>query len=252
MTLIEFNECNCCFDDVYEYIKCNHGHLTCKECIFAGVKNAVGENKKLNCIDQSFCNGEYSDDDLFYCIDNDKKLMQVYKNTGNVINGNNEDDNIDNSKNDDVKDPSIIYCCVPIVLHDGCNKLTCPTCKKLWCWICKTKIDSYDHFNRTGKDRSKCPLYNEDNRINQEIYQQNLILREQLVNRAYEEFLQHREQILNQRRIQQEKQQNLLMRRQRKQEQGIHMCNAVKRNGSNCSFKAQQGNDFCGKHTMKL
>ena len=47
ITLIEFNECNCCFDDVYEYIKCNHGHLTCKECIFAGVKNAVGENKKL-------------------------------------------------------------------------------------------------------------------------------------------------------------------------------------------------------------
>lgn len=51
---------------------------------------------------------------------------------------------------------------------EGCNKMTCPTCKTRMCYICRKTIDSsgYDHFctknrHETGKAFccSKCPLY---------------------------------------------------------------------------------------------
>jgi len=209
MMFINIKECNCCFDNVHEYIECNHGHSTCKKCIFSGVKNAIGINKKLKCTDESDCSGKYSDHDLFYCINKNEKLMEAYKNIGNVT------FKFDYKE----KDPSIVYCCVPIILHDGCNKLKCHICNKLWCWICKEKIDSYKHFNIHGNDRYKCPLYNEDNRINPndekriiqlEKYRQhfNFIInhyrQEQYIHEQYhhlenfiqQQLLQHREIIL--------------------------------------------------------
>jgi len=234
---VEFNQCNCCFDDIYEYIKCSHGHFICKDCAFAGVKNAVGENKKFKCTDPSICEGRYSHDDLLYCINNDVKLMESYNSIGTVVINNNE------------RDPSIIYCCVPMVLHDGCNKLTCPTCKKLWCWICKKRIHSYDHFDRSGNDHQKCPLYN--NKVQQQgccqdWHEQHRVQLEQQRRRMDEEerIRRHREVIGQLRR----QQQYLLLERQRKQERGMIMCNAIKRNGYPCSFKARNGHQYCGKH----
>ena len=65
-----------------------------------------------------------------------------------------------------------------------------------------------------------------------------------------EMLIQQRERIIQRRRTQEETQQNLLLRRQIKQENGINMCSAIKRNGFQCSFKARNGHNVCGKHMM--
>lgn len=51
----------------------------------------------------------------------------------------------------------LITCCgVPFFRGDACNKVSCPQCKKYYCWICKQQIYSYDHFRN-----SNCELYGE-------------------------------------------------------------------------------------------
>lgn len=54
-------------------------------------------------------------------------------------------------------------CCFAIIRGDDCNKVKCKMCCTLWCWICKTKIKDYTHFNSPtydGKIRN-CILYGE-------------------------------------------------------------------------------------------
>ncbi|KAF2068777.1 hypothetical protein CYY_009900 [Polysphondylium violaceum] len=38
---------------------------------------------------------------------------------------------------------------------DGCNKISCPNCKLVLCWICLSNINGYDHF----QDNSQCILF---------------------------------------------------------------------------------------------
>lgn len=45
----------------------------------------------------------------------------------------------------------------------GCNKMTCPSCRNLQCYVCSETLKGYDHFDQTpqGDPRpgGKCPLY---------------------------------------------------------------------------------------------
>lgn len=45
----------------------------------------------------------------------------------------------------------------------GCNKMTCPSCSNLQCYVCSETLKGYDHFDQTpnGDPRpgGKCPLY---------------------------------------------------------------------------------------------
>ncbi|KAL0579960.1 hypothetical protein V5O48_002044 [Marasmius crinis-equi] len=53
------------------------------------------------------------------------------------------------------------------VKDDGCNKMTCPNCHSLSCYVCRKLIpEGYAHFNQaphgtatTSKQSKKCPLY---------------------------------------------------------------------------------------------
>jgi hypothetical protein len=142
--------CKCCFDDVDEYITCTRGHALCKNCVILGIDNAIGEHKIFGCVDESKCKGTYYYNRLFRFV-TDKRKQNAYK---KIKKPKKEDD-----VKTDVKDPTIVYCCVPMVLGDACNKLTCPKCFKYWCWSCKSRITEqtpYDHYKK-----GHCQLYGE-------------------------------------------------------------------------------------------
>ncbi|KAK3072921.1 hypothetical protein LTR53_005920 [Teratosphaeriaceae sp. CCFEE 6253] len=47
----------------------------------------------------------------------------------------------------------------------GCNKMMCPSCNNLQCYVCSQSLAGYEHFDqapqraRTGETATKCPLY---------------------------------------------------------------------------------------------
>ena len=46
---------------------------------------------------------------------------------------------------------------------EGCNRMICPKCKTMQCYVCKKTIAGYDHFHRAGtRDNNRtCPLYSD-------------------------------------------------------------------------------------------
>ncbi|CAL1697818.1 unnamed protein product [Somion occarium] len=55
-------------------------------------------------------------------------------------------------------------CKKAFVKEMGCNKMTCPNCRTLSCYICRQVITSYEHFNQpppynVPADKTKCPLW---------------------------------------------------------------------------------------------
>ncbi|KAF8515364.1 hypothetical protein BU17DRAFT_51893 [Hysterangium stoloniferum] len=55
-------------------------------------------------------------------------------------------------------------CSKAFIKENGCNKMTCPICNTLSCYICRQIIVGYDHFNNpppyVGRsDKKKCPLW---------------------------------------------------------------------------------------------
>lgn len=38
------------------------------------------------------------------------------------------------------------HCQSKVSKIEGCNKMTCPTCGKYFCWSCQEKITGYNHF----------------------------------------------------------------------------------------------------------
>ncbi|RXW21458.1 hypothetical protein EST38_g4397 [Candolleomyces aberdarensis] len=56
--------------------------------------------------------------------------------------------------------------CLAFVKEDGCNKMQCPWCKTLSCYVCRQVIDGYEHFDQNDPDdlelsteADKCPLW---------------------------------------------------------------------------------------------
>ncbi|KAM0716061.1 hypothetical protein Q7P37_008575 [Cladosporium fusiforme] len=43
----------------------------------------------------------------------------------------------------------------------GCNKMTCPSCQNLQCYVCSETLKGYEHFDQHpgGRGGNKCPLY---------------------------------------------------------------------------------------------
>lgn len=50
----------------------------------------------------------------------------------------------------------------PLIKESECNKLTCPNCKKLWCWYCKREITETEKpYNHFGPSKGLCALWDE-------------------------------------------------------------------------------------------
>ena len=53
-------------------------------------------------------------------------------------------------------------CGLEFLKEQGCNKMECPTCHAVMCYVCKKRIydaNPYAHFSKSGKEQGKCPLY---------------------------------------------------------------------------------------------
>ncbi|KAJ3413020.1 hypothetical protein HDV05_008611 [Chytridiales sp. JEL 0842] len=55
---------------------------------------------------------------------------------------------------------------------EGCNKMQCPQCRKLMCYICKAQINGYDHFANDPQGKVQkgktCPLWDDSVKRNEE------------------------------------------------------------------------------------
>lgn len=181
--------CNCCFEtlDESQSVTCESGnHTSCTECVNSALKVANSEHRPLHCFE---CQGKFKNLHLV-CentdVDKLNDLLTILSLKDNKIFSCTKCEfsfNIDNSdiifacptvdcgmeyctkcrkeyhydKECEVEttEKFVIRCCnVSFILHDGCNKLTCPVCKSLYCWECKSKIYGYEHF-RIGK----CEMY---------------------------------------------------------------------------------------------
>jgi hypothetical protein len=66
------------------------------------------------------------------------------------------------SKDEEETANFVLKCCgSPFVRGDGCNKVTCPNCRKIYCWICKKRISGYHHFDQRnyGGRKGNCKLW---------------------------------------------------------------------------------------------
>lgn len=58
-------------------------------------------------------------------------------------------------------------CQTAILKEYGCNKMTCTTCRTLFCFVCKVAIAGYQHFQgqggaaASGSKDAKCPLWDD-------------------------------------------------------------------------------------------
>ena len=53
-------------------------------------------------------------------------------------------------------------CGLEFLKEQGCNKMECPSCHAVMCYVCKKRIydkNPYSHFSKSGKEPGKCPLY---------------------------------------------------------------------------------------------
>lgn len=61
---------------------------------------------------------------------------------------------------------SCATCSKPFVKEQGCNKMTCPSCGTVQCYVCHKPVDGYTHFH----ERGGCPLHdNVEERHAQEV-----------------------------------------------------------------------------------
>lgn len=53
---------------------------------------------------------------------------------------------------------------LPLTVFGQCNKMTCPNCSTLSCYICRKVITGYEHFNQGGRPsvKGKCILWDKD------------------------------------------------------------------------------------------
>ncbi|KAG8984634.1 hypothetical protein FRB90_005194, partial [Tulasnella sp. 427] len=61
-------------------------------------------------------------------------------------------------------------CSKAFIKENGCNKMRCPYCQTMSCYVCRQVINGYDHFNQqpgqpapgtSKKDKQKCPLWDD-------------------------------------------------------------------------------------------
>jgi hypothetical protein len=139
-------------------------------------------------------------------------------------------------KQDKKSDDLIIvcFCSTPLLLGDGCNKLTCTTCKTIWCWICKENLTGktpYKHFGPNGPKR--CKLYGERPK-NQEFTD---VDRARPVPLPITRESQERDRLVRQRHA-------------RLGMCGLFLANGGKRPRELCIGRAKTGTNRCEKHTM--
>lgn len=185
--------CNVCFEKERLYY-CKESHGSCKECINRGISICIAENKKYKCFE---CKKGYGgnidlviNEEFKIAYDSVlldlqfKKIGIIFHNCpfcpnrvsidgllvgGHSFNCSNcerescikcKKESHQGSCDHTVTENFIINCCgIPFIRGDACNKVSCPTCKIMYCWICKKRIiekNYLQHFNGTS-----CPLYGE-------------------------------------------------------------------------------------------
>ena len=52
-------------------------------------------------------------------------------------------------------------CKQPFVKEHGCNKMTCPHCNNVQCYVCSKSVRDYQHFDQGGRGNrtATCPLH---------------------------------------------------------------------------------------------
>lgn len=186
-------DCIICYEK--SEITCKSGqHSYCKNCIIKAMSICITEQKKLDCFECHtdfesietilpdklwsdyqnvlleislkelsitlhacpFCENRVildnlNNDSAFHCLNGCKRKSCI------KCQKDYHDGFCQNQLDDLASRNFMIVCCkIPFIRGDACNKVACPRCKKLYCWLCKQNILSYDHFHSR---HSICPLY---------------------------------------------------------------------------------------------
>ncbi|KAK4052367.1 hypothetical protein OIV83_002169 [Microbotryomycetes sp. JL201] len=138
-----FFECGCCFGDcaLSTLVMCSSGHSFCKDCAVANAESQIGMRKYEDHLPMT-CEEAEADD----------KITSIHK-------------------VEEAMSAALIrkcpQCSEPFVKEDGCNKMRCPSCQTLSCYICRKIISGYDHFAQAGTNarnpdlNSKCNLWDD-------------------------------------------------------------------------------------------
>ncbi|KAG9124036.1 hypothetical protein FRC07_013115 [Ceratobasidium sp. 392] len=163
-------ECGCCFGDFpFSWmVQCPDAHLFCRECARRSAEECIGNRKtNLVCMDQSGCKLAFAESEiqrflpaktfeLWHRIkqEQDIELDHLPKSCKEV-----EQDKVLDARH-------AVEEAMNFVKDTGCNKMTCPKCRSLSCYVCRKVIKGYDHFDQTppgaarrGGQSSKCPLW---------------------------------------------------------------------------------------------
>ncbi|KAJ2915757.1 hypothetical protein MD484_g4644, partial [Candolleomyces efflorescens] len=175
--IIEVPECGCCFGQIPagdEIALCPAKHTFCIQCLVAHASVQFGEQKSiLKCMHQSECDQSFTDHELRRYLPD--KLIQLYD---NLIQ---ERDLVGANIPGLVRCPFCRYACVldmsveeaPLfqchnvaecgfIKEDGCNRMTCPTCRTSSCYVCrKAIVGDYEHFydNLHNAPDGRCRLW---------------------------------------------------------------------------------------------
>ena len=293
----EIDTCIFCFSEDCNILKCRNDHPICKNCMIRGVENAIGDNKEFKCCDCLVVYPEYQltkvlsfnllkaynnvvvfnnlksipKDNLFKCnnceyavfIDDYININYVYcencRENYCIKCKKEEKLHIGNCQNNERESMGdfIVYCCFPMIRHDGCNKLTCTSCGKLWCWICKTQINGYDHFKKNkcalyGKDKTEIEIEREKTNDDLRKIQIQQLKRNHQQNRFNRFHEQGYQEIQIQLQRQQERYENLNFEEYIRQHNFPHLCVGRYKNGELCRYKKKNGMRTCWLHVNQV
>ncbi|KAJ2928164.1 hypothetical protein H1R20_g8934, partial [Candolleomyces eurysporus] len=183
-----FVECGCCFSDFIaeSMAQCLAFHSICQRCLQSYVSTQLGsQNPVLKCIYTSGCNVSFPDSELRRLLS--PKLLLLYDKLNQqrelteaeiedleecpfcdwacIIEMDVEEDVLFRCGNKE-GGCGVVSCRISFIKEDGCNKMQCPWCKTLSCYVCRQVIDGYEHFDQNDPDdlesspeNNKCPLW---------------------------------------------------------------------------------------------
>ncbi|KAG8743746.1 hypothetical protein FRC10_011466 [Ceratobasidium sp. 414] len=178
-------ECGCCFGDFpFSWmVQCPEAHLFCRECARRSAEECIGNRKtNLVCMDQSGCKLAFAESEierflpaksleLWHRIkqEQDIELDHLPKTckggllrhvlgfsiTLSVTPSEVEEDKVLDGRHavEEAMTKALMRNCPKcgqnFVKESGCNKMTCPKCRSLSCYVCRKVIKGYDHFDQT-------------------------------------------------------------------------------------------------------
>jgi hypothetical protein len=190
--------CCICLTEVETILSCLCKATICQECFINNVKTSIGDHKLAKCV----CGEDY---DLNTVSSIAEKLSEEYnkivieKSLTNLYSCGNcleicdvaeyekdvyfcyscktntcfkckkapHDGSCTKDQDEQATLDYVITCCKnEFIRGDACNLVKCPTCRKGYCWICKAKNVTHNHFvNFSPKNGKACLLFGERDQI---------------------------------------------------------------------------------------